>query len=151
MPLQPSASKEELKEPLLVSINDDDPHEFAVPETPQNADLLSPVSLPVYKPPALPDVRAITPPHLPDAPAFKRQISESTGKRLAQAGFLRQLSAMLHKQALLKWRYPVSFVMELVTPIIVLCILVMGWVLSREVIERVDSMVYAATPHPPRV
>ena len=143
MPLQPSASREELKEPLLVSINGDDPHEFAVPETPQNAALLSPVSAPMYKPPAVPAVRAITPPHLPAAPAFQRQLSEATGKRLAQAGFLRQLLAMLHKQALLKWRYPVSFVLELLSPLIVLSILVLGWVLSQQGIERVDSFVYA--------
>ena len=144
MSLRSSRSREELKEPLLVSINDDDPHAFIVPDTPAN--LLSPPYTPATtfnQPPASLSTHSTTPPHLPEAPAFQRQISEKTGKRLAQAGWTRQLPAMLHKQALLKWRYPVSFVMELVSPVIVLCILVMGWVLSREGIQRVDSFVYA--------
>ena len=149
-----ASPREALKEPLLVSINDDDPHSFILPEPPSNTttttttttDLFSPPytpTPPTFPPPTTYSNRATTPPHLPEAPAFQRQISETTGKRLAQAGFSRQLPAMLRKQALLKWRYPVSFVMELVSPIVVLCILVLGWVLSREGIESVGSMVYA--------
>ena len=132
-----------------MSINDDDPRAFIVADTPSNTDLLSPPYTPAaanfsYQPPlATQPNSSTTPPHLPEAPAFQRQISETTGKRLAQAGFTRQLPAMLYKQALLKWRYPVSFVMELLSPVIVLCILVLGWVLSQEGIESVQSMVYA--------
>ena len=146
MSLRSSQSREELKEPLLVSINDDDPHTFIVPDTPHDSSLLSPPYSPTpfsYKPLPTTSSAAITPPHLPEAPAFQRQISETTGKRLAQAGFTRQLPAMLHKQAILKWRYPVSFVMELISPVIVLCILVLGWVLSREGIESVQPFVFA--------
>ena len=157
----------ELRAPLVVSINDD-PHIVGHPSpspplsdsssaypsiTPPSpltsspsstlspafsAPLLPSPSLSSFATPLLPD-----PVLLPEAPPITRQLSESTAKRLAQGSFFRQLPAMLHKNFLLKLRYPASFALELLSPLIILLILVLGWVLSQEGIETVPPQVYA--------
>ena len=158
--MQPSSSsrRQELRRPLLLAINDE-PHIVALPSPPERPSLpnsSSPTSpYPDLSAPTSPSPGsslassssspgpAYVAPLLPAAPIFTRQLSESTAKKLAQGNFFRQLPAMLWKNALLKVRFPLSFFMEIVSPLVVLSILVMGWILSREGVQTVGSMVYA--------
>ena len=166
-----SSQGDDLRRPLIVSVNDDpriiaaspmsssstSAPSYYLPITPSSAtstpspSLSSPatsspgqlVPSPSLSSYAAPLLSSSPVPVLPLAPHFTRQLSESTAKKLAQGNFFRQLPAMLHKNWLLKARYPASFLMELLSPLVILMILVLGWWLSHESLEVVQAQVYA--------
>ena len=69
----------------------------------------------------------------------EKQFEFSNTKHLGR----RQLVIMMHKNWLLKRRHIMQFVCELITPIFMICIIVMGWSFSLDHIQTYPDAIYA--------